>query len=281
MADAYERASTELSVIVPEVWSANYYSVLLANLPFKDVISKDWEGEIANLGDTVHISTFPEFSAAVALTEGSASDAAAVTVTQQDLVIDQHISKDFIITKKALLQSLPAMEKLKELAIYAIMKKIESVIVAAIVPSAAAPDHTLAYGSGTTLQLSDLLAGKELLDAQDVPMADRHLVVGPAQLNDIFNITGFTSSDFLVDGAPVQTGQLPSALLGFAPHFTTQGGTNVTYLFHASFMTMASQQGLNVEEVSMSRDGTRATRVNIDTLFGVKQLANKRVVTIS
>jgi len=48
------------------------------------------------------------------------------------------------------------------------------------------------------------------------------MVVGSAQLNDIFNITGFTSSDFLLSGAPLQSGQVPTQLLGFMPHFTTE-----------------------------------------------------------
>jgi len=35
MANAFERASTELSAIVPEIWSRRYYDVLLAELPIQ------------------------------------------------------------------------------------------------------------------------------------------------------------------------------------------------------------------------------------------------------
>lgn len=282
MADLYHRTSTELSVLVPEVWSRRYYDVLLAQLPFNSIVSRDYEGDIQSVGDRVKISTFPEFAAATVLVnEEDAVDADAVTVTQQELVINKRVAKDFILTNKAMLQSLPAMEKLQEMAIYAINKKIQSEIVAAIVPSAAAPDHAIGYTAGTTLALADMLAAKELLDAQDVPFSDRHMVVGAAQLNDIFNISGFTSSDFLVSGAPLQTGQLPPALLGFQPHFTTEGGANVSYFFHSSFMTIAAQQGLNIQQYDKGVDGIRAVRVNCDTLMGLKQLSNIRVVTIS
>ena len=64
MADLYHRTSTELSVLVPEVWSRRYYDVLLAQLPFNSVISRDYEGDIQSVGDRVKISTFPEFAAA-------------------------------------------------------------------------------------------------------------------------------------------------------------------------------------------------------------------------
>lgn len=280
MADQVMKTSSELSVLVPQVWSRRYYDELLANLPFNSIVSRDWEGEISNLGDRVKISTIPEFSQAEELAEDGRADADAVTVTQQDLIINKRIVKDVIITNKAMLQSIPFVEKLQDLMIFAINKKIQALIIGLIVPNAAAPDHSIAYDAGTTLALADMLEAKELLDAQDVPMGDRHMVNGSAQWNDIFNITGFTSSDFLVSGAPLQTGELPSALLGFQPHLTSVVG-NTSYFFHSSFFTMAAQQGLNINKYDLGVDGKRAERINVDTLVGMKQLDGLRVVTIS
>lgn len=280
MADSVMTAGSELSVIVPEVWSQKYYDVLLAELPFNAVVSKDYEGEIQNLGDTVKISTFLEFDEALVVDEAARADAEAVTVTQQSLVINNRVVKDFIITNQAQLQSLPTMDKLRDLAIYSIQKKMQSLIIAATLPSTATPDHTIAYDSGTTLALADMLEVKELLDAQDVPMSNRHFVVGAAQLNDIFNITGFTSSDFITASSPLQSGALPSALLGFMPHFTSVVG-NSSYWFHSSYLTLAAQKGISVKEYDLGGDGKRAARVNVDTLFGLKQLDNTRVVTLA
>jgi len=280
MADDIMTSGTELSVIVPAVWSKNYYDSLLANLPFNAVVSRDYEGEIQNMGDTVKISTFPEFDEAEVVAEDERANASALTVTQQSLVINNRVVKDFIVTNKALMQSLPTMDKLKDLAIYAIQKKIQALIIAASLPSTSAPDHTIAYDSSTTLALADMLEVKELLDAQDVPGANRHFVVGAAQLNDIFNITGFTSSDFITAQSPLQSGELPPALLGFQPHFTSIVG-NTSYWFHSSYMTVAAQKGITVEEFNLGVDGKRATRVNVDTLFGLKLLDNTRLATLS
>lgn len=279
MSDQIMTTASNLSAIVPEVWSQRYYDVLLADLPFSSIISRDWEGEIADLGDRVNISSFPEFDEGDELAEDARNDASAITVSGQQLIINKRVVKDFIVSKKAILQSLPHMDKLRELAVYSIMKKIERTIIETIVPSTS-PDQTIAYTSGTTLALVDILNAKELLDNSNVPGADRHMVLGSAQLNDIFNITGFTSSDFLLTGSPLQSGQVPAQLLGFAPHFTTLAG-NVAYLFHKSFMTMAAQQGMDVKEYDLGVDGKRATRVNLDTLYGLKQLDGLRVVTIS
>jgi hypothetical protein len=281
MADDLMTSDANLSVIIPEVWSQRYYDVLLADLPFNSIISTDYEGDINDLGDRVNIASFPEFDEGEELAEDARSDAKAITVTSQALVINKRVVKDFIVTKKALLQSLPAMDKLRELAVYSILRKIQATIIATIVPSAAAPDHTGAYTAGTTLALADILVAKEALDTQNVPTGDRHMVLGAAQTNDIFNITGFQSSDFLTSGqGGMNTGKVPPMLLGFMPHFTTVAG-NVAYFFHRSFMTMASQQGMDVREYDLGVDGKRATRVNLDTLYGLKQLDNLRVFTLT
>lgn len=277
--DQIMTSTANLGAIVPEVWSRRYYDVLLADLPFTSLISRDYEGDIQDLGDRVNISQFPEFDEGDELAEDARADASAVTVTGQQLVINKRVVKDFIVTKKATLQSLPHMDKLKELAIYSIMKKIERTVIETIVPSTT-PDHTIAYDSGTTLALADILEMKKLLDDANVPATDRHMVMGSAQLNDIFNITGFTSSDFLLSGSPLQTGQIPAQLLGFMPHFTTLAG-QVVFGFHKSFMAMAMQQGMAVNVYDLGVDGKRANRVNLDTLYGLKQLDGSRVVTIS
>jgi hypothetical protein len=280
MANQVMTTGAQASAIIPAIWSKRSYDVLLTQLPWESCISKDYEGEIAALGNTVKIHTVPEFSAATEDVEGTANDADAVTVTNQDLVINKRIVKDFILTSNVLLQSLPLMDKLRELAIFAIMKKIQANLIVATVPSAAAPDHQIAYTTALTLALVDILAAKELMDLQEVPFMSRYMVMGAAALNDIFNFVGFVSSDYITSGAPLQTGELPPALLGFTPKFANAAGAS-TYLFHSSYMTMATQHGMSVKEYDLGVQGTRGTRVNVDLVYGQKQLDAKRVVQIS
>ena len=272
--------TTETAAIVPEIWSSRFFQVLLASLPFNDLISRDYEGEIRDLGDIVNISSINEFGEADLLPEGAAGDAEAASISGQQLVIDKRPYKDYIITKTAQLQSLSFMDGVRDKAVYAVQKKMHQIIIDAISPSASAPDHSIAYDSGTTLALADILEAKELLDAQDVPDSERAGVMGSAQWNDLFNITGFTSRDFIPAGSPLTEGSIKTPILGFEPRLTTIVG-NTSYWFHRSFETMAMQQALNIELAPMSADGIRAHRVNVDLLMGVKQLDNLRVVTLS
>ena len=124
------------------------------------------------------------------------------------------------------------------------------------------------------------MEAKELLDGANVPDMERVMILGAAQWNDIFNITGFTSRDYVPAGSPLASGALPTPVLGFAPKMTVEAG-NVAYFFHPSFLTLAVQQLPAVGVYDQGVDGKRSTRVNMDVLFGVKQLDGLRVVTLS
>lgn len=280
MSDQFMRASTELDAIVPELWSAKFYPTLVANLPFISSVAREYEGEITKLGDTVRISNIPQFDMAEEISEDQTVDADSVTITSQSLVINKQIAKDFIITKKGMIQSIDAQNGLRDLAIHSILKKIQALIIAEIVPSASAPDHAITFASATTLALADILAAKELLDQADVPEAGRELITGSAQINDLFNITGFVSRDFIDAGSPLSSGAIKTPVCGFNPQWSSLVG-NVANCFHPSFLQMAIQQAPEVEVISLGATGVRARRVNMDCLLGVKQCSNVRIVQIT
>ena len=280
MADQIMTAGTELGAIVPEIWSAKTYEVLKNRLLFNASIDHSYEGEIQDLGDTVRIHSIPEFSEANELAEGAKSDADSVTVTEQSLIINKRVVKDFILTKRAMIQSIDKMDKLRDHAAFAIMKKMDSTIISTISPSTSAPDHDISFDSGTTLALADILEAKELLDDANVAVEGRLMRTGSAQFNDVFNITGYTSKDFIPAGSPLSSGMVDFPLAGFSFDWSNQLG-NVAYCFHPSFMTLAVQDQMAVEVFNLGNEGKRALRVNTDLLYGLKQLDSSRVVKIS
>lgn len=277
--DKYFTAATELDALIPEIWSSAFYPTLLANLPFNESVARDYEGDIQQLGDIVHITDLPQFDEAQEIGEAEAVNADSVVANGQSITINKQVAKDFQITKKGQRQSIDAMNALRDLALYSILKKMQSVIVAEIVPSAATPDNTISYTAGTTLALADILAGKKLLDSSDVEKPGRVLISGTDQENDLFNITGFVSRDFIPAGSPLVSGEISTPVLGFQVKSSTLVGST-SYLFHPIFLQLAVQQAPQVEVLSRGGEGVRATRVNMDVLFGVKQCSNKRVVTI-
>lgn len=272
--------TTVAAAIIPEQWSARFFEVLLARLPFIDSVDRDYQGDIQDLGDIVNISSIGEFAEADIVDEDARTDAEAVNISGQQLTINKRATKDFIVTKRAQLQSLEFMNKAREMAVFSLNKKMQQTIIDAIVPSASAPDHQISYDSGTTLALADMLEGKELLDTADVPSEGRKQLSGPAQWNDLFNITGFVSKDFVPAGSPLSSGMFQTQLAGFDVDWTSVlSGT--TYQFHPSFMNLAVQDQISIELFNLGVDGVRASRVNADVLFGLKQTDDERVVSIS
>ena len=281
MADQVMKGSSELDALRPELWSAAFYPTLLEALPFNDLVSKDYQGEIRSLGDTVNITSFPQFDAAIDIAEDEKADASAITATNTQLVINHQLVKDFIITDRAKIQTIAHANAVRDLAFHAIMKSMQSQLISDTVASSSSPDHQIAYDSGTTLALADILEAKELLDEADVPDdGSRCMVLGSAQWNDLFNISGFTSRDFVANGSPLASGSFGASVLGFKPKLTTEAGA-VSYLFHPKYMELAVQQDLNVKIYDQGVEGKRSSRVNSTLLFGNVQMSSVRVVEIS
>jgi len=281
MADQVMRGSVELDALKPELWSAAFFPTLLETLPFNGVVARDYEGDIRALGDTVNITEFPQFDEAEEIQEDQKVDADSITASNQQLVINKQVVKDYIVTDRAKVQTIEHANALRDLAFHSIFKKMQSILIAATVPSAAAPDHQIPYDAGSTLALADMLEAKELLDTQNVPDdGSRQMILDSPQWNDIFNITGFTSRDFIPTGSPLSTGALPAQVLGFNPKFTTEASA-VAYFFHPMYMNMAVQKMLDVKEFDQGVEGKRSVRINSTILFGVKQTSDIRVVTIS
>lgn len=278
--DELMRASTELAVLIPEIWSAKFYPTLLEKLPMNSVVAHDYEGEIQALGDTVNITSFPQFDVAQDLAEDGVADAESITPTQSQLVINHMLVKDYIVTYKADVQSMEAAQKLGDLAMHSIMKKMQSILFTDTVASASSPDHQIAFTSSTTLALADILAAKELLDLQDVEEVGRKMIVGAAQLNDLFNITGFVSRDYVANSNAMVSGGLSSQFVGFDLGWTSEAGNTAT-LFHPLYMQAAVQKAPKVGVYDMGVQGKRANRFNFTVLFGDVQVSNIRVVEIA
>jgi hypothetical protein len=274
--------STANTVIIPEIWSERFFEVNRQKNPFNDLVDMNYQNDLTDMGDIVNISTIADFDTANLLSEGAAGQTEVASITGQQLTVNKRPYKDYIVTKKAQLQSLPFMDRLREKAVFAIQKKIQAEIIAATIPSSSSPDHQISYDSGTTLALADILEAKELLMTQDVDQdEDLYCVAGAAQTVDLFNITGFTSRDFIPSGSPLTTGMIGNeGIVGFKPH-TTTAVSSTSYFFHRSYLTLALQQQLNIEVVGMGAEGYRSTRVNVDILMAVKQLDDERVVSIS
>ena len=93
---------------IPQIWSARFTSELREALQYKNMVNRNYEGEISSAGDTVKIPTDTTTIAMADYTENT--DMAAPTTatgTTQDLVVNQQKSFHFYVDDITALQSKP------------------------------------------------------------------------------------------------------------------------------------------------------------------------------
>ena len=164
---------------IPEIWAAR----LLANLEkahvYAALVNRDYEGEIKNAGDTVHINTLGD------LTIGTYNGTTAITyedlaTTPQDLTIDQQKYFAFRIDDGEKVQALPGLvEAATQNAAYQLNDTNDKFLAATLAAGATAV-------SSTTVSLTvanvyqNIVAMKVALDRENVPTEGRWLVVDPS-----------------------------------------------------------------------------------------------------
>lgn len=277
MADQVLTASGSNSAIVPEVWSAKFEEVFNDKIVFPSIVRRDYEGEITGRGDTVNIPSIADVTA-TDLGDGARNDAVSLTISTTALVVDSIAAVDFKVSTLADLQSVPFMEEARMKAESAIMRKIQDDIIAAVAPSTSAPDHVIPYDSGSTLADADILEALDLeATANWSHSSGRYLVTGEQQYNDFLGVAKFYDKTLggNVDVASANVGQI----YGHTPMASSACGTT-TYMFQDTFMQMAIQRGLNVTLTDLAVLGERGYRVNVDVIYGIKQMHNDRVITI-
>lgn len=274
--DEQMTVDTEFSAVVPEVWSTSWYPTLLERLPWAASVGKDYEKDIQALGDTVNITIFPQFPEARDLPEGQRNDAQKITLGNSQLLINKQTVQDFIVTARSERQGLDVQQKLMDLAFFSIMKKMQKNIIASVAPSVANPDHIVPYASGSTMGLADWIEVKGLLDDQNVSELGRKAILDSPQLNNLFNISGFMSRDFVANSTAMQTGVIQTPVLGFEVLWTTVAD-GVASFFSPEFLQIAVQERPMPKIFDLGSDGQRAKRVNMTVLYGIKQVDELRV----
>ena len=78
-----------VTTFIPEVWSARILDHLEANLVYVNLMNRDYEGEITQYGDTVHIASYGDVTIKDYTRDKDIDSPEALSTTDQTLVIDQ------------------------------------------------------------------------------------------------------------------------------------------------------------------------------------------------
>lgn len=164
---------------IPEVWSAAILEALRAKLVFPSLCNRDYEGDIREAGDTVHITgyndvTVHEYVRGKAITVDDVTDkeAAVLNIDKSDYFAFKVNDLDKTQAKADL------TGKFTNSAAYNMMKNVETYISNLMDTAVGTPAKTVSVGTPADAYLAVVEAGRKL-DVQNVPDEGRWLVVSP------------------------------------------------------------------------------------------------------
>lgn len=206
---------------IPEVWSAAILEALRAKLVFPSLCNRDYEGDIREAGDTVHITgyndvTVHEYVRGKAITVDDATDkeAAVLKIDKSDYFAFKVNDIDKTQAKADL------TGKLTNSAAYNMMKNVETYISNLMDTAVSAPAKTVAVGTPADAYLAVVEAGRKL-DVQNVPDEGRWLVVSP----DFYAL--LLQDSRFIEGTEAGHNTLLNGVVGQVRGFTVVKSNNV------------------------------------------------------
>lgn len=197
---------------IPEVWSAAILEALRAKLVFPSLCNRDYEGDIREAGDTVHITgyndvTVHEYVRGKAITVDDATDkeAAVLKIDKSDYFAFKVNDLDKTQAKADL------TGKFTNSAAYNMMKNVETYISNLM---------DTAVGTPADAYLAVVEAGRKL-DVQNVPDEGRWLVVSP----DFYAL--LLQDSRFIEGTEAGHNTLLNGVVGQVRGFTVVKSNNV------------------------------------------------------
>lgn len=206
---------------IPEVWSAAILEALRAKLVFPSLCNRDYEGDIREAGDTVHITGYNDVTVhkyvrgqAITVDDATDKEAAVLKIDQSDYFAFKVNDLDKTQAKADL------TGKFTNSAAYNMMKNVETYISNLMDAAVDTPAKTVAVGTPADAYLAVVEAGRKL-DVQNVPDEGRWLVVSP----DFYAL--LLQDSRFIEGTEAGHNTLLNGVVGQVRGFTVVKSNNV------------------------------------------------------
>lgn len=215
-----------VDTFIPEVWSAELLTTLDENyvLAAPDASNRDYEGEIANAGDTVHIGSLTDPTVSTYTKNVTTISPQTLTTTDQTLLIDQSKYFAFEVDDVDMRQAQNGGKLLTTAAQRAAVKlqELADTYLGTLMTTNAGTVLTAADVATPAAAFSVLIRLKVALDRQNVPQAGRWIAVSPEFYGLLLADARFTDASAYGMGGVVANG-----VVGRALGFTVKVSTNL------------------------------------------------------
>lgn len=263
---------TTAANFIPELWSPMVKRAVESNLTMARLVMRDFEGEIKQKGDTVHIADISNLSVG----DKSAStnvNYETITEDKTDLTINKHKYAAFKLEDIVAVQSnVNLMSEYSNKIGYALAKQVDTDLLALYA------NLSQSCGSDNTAITEDnFLAAVQYLDLADAPETDRSAVFSAGQKANFLSVDQFVRYDATGIGgqqSPIirgQFGELYGIKIFFSTNVTTTGSPSGDHnlVFHKEAFALAMQKDIRLQ--SQYDIDALAEKVVGDVLYGVTE----------
>lgn len=187
-----------ITTFIPEIWAARLLEAYRRNLVFGALANRNYEGDIAQFGDTVHINALNDITVKAYTPNKDIDDPEQLTTTDQVLTIDHGTYYNFYVNDVDAVQARgDLMDAAMRNAASRMAEDTEDYLVSVITEGAGV--KTSGAVTAKTIY-EEIVKLKVAMDETNVPRSGRHLVVPPSVegmllLDDRFITTGLQSSE--------------------------------------------------------------------------------------
>ena len=165
-----------VTTFIPEVWSARLLENLRRQLVFGALANRNYEGEIAQYGDTVHINSIADITVKEYTPNTDIDNPEQMTTVDQTLVIDHAAYYNFYLNDVDAAQARSdLMDAAMRNASYKLAEDVEDYILGVILAAG-----QIKGSAAADKVYESIVAIKTAMDEKNVPKEGRKLVLAPA-----------------------------------------------------------------------------------------------------
>jgi N4-gp56 family major capsid protein len=199
---------------IPEIWAAVPLDTLKKSLVYaqESVVNRNYEGEIANQGDTVRIRSFSD-PTITAHTKNDTITYEELTDAQRSLVIDQANRFSFMIDDVDAAQGVGGeLEQALVQASYKLRDAADQYVAGLYTGAAGANALGTVSVTSADLAYTQLRRLKVKLDEANVPQEGRYVVVPPWYHGLLLENSKFVDASAYASATPIRNGEVGRAL---------------------------------------------------------------------
>lgn len=244
------------TALIPEVWAQETLMVLVENMLVSNLVHTDYSNEVKKFGETIHTNKPEEFEAKRKTKNDNVTIQDAVA-NDVEVKLNQHIHTSFIIKDEELAKGMDnVIVKFLAPAGRSLARMVDQVLLAQAY-------QFMTYNAGklsTDLTKATVIAAREVMNTNNVPLDDRQFILTPSGESDLLEVVDFTNAEKIGDdGTAMREGSV-GRKMGFnffmcqnTPNIATTGITTKTGAVvnaHAAGVTSVVTDGFGTAPVA-------------------------------